>query len=346
MSMAQERLRGVDTVRLFAIVAVIAIHAQIYDSFRRPSDHVWVSIFVDQAARFAVPFFFVIAGYFWGRKVRAGLPPISLALSSVRRLLALFLFWCLIYLLPFNIAALDHGNTWSLGVLFWENICATFEHSWHVLVTGTRPHLWFLPALAISLCLCAMFVEHRADWLLLVAAVGLFVVGTLGGAYAATPLGLQFASNTRDGLFFGLIFVVGGYWLSKWEPQPYWGWIGLGMFVVGTLGQLAEISFLVMMHNVRPQQDYVFSTCLTGFGAALIALSNGSWLQSPRLSRLGGLALGVYLIHYVFIGLLEPLDVRWNSLVWEVSHVLIVFVLSIISVQLLMCHPWTRKLVT
>jgi surface polysaccharide O-acyltransferase-like enzyme len=344
--MAKERLLGVDTVRLFAIVGVIVIHAEIYESLSHPSIESWARIFVDQLARFAVPFFFVIAGYFWGQKIRAGQAPIPLALVSVKRLLLLFLIWCLIYLLPFNIADLDQDGSSSLGALFSRNISVPFEEPGQVLAGGTRPHLWFLPALAISLCLCAMFVEHRGDWLLFLAAAGLYVVGTLGGAYANTPWGLHFANNTRDGLFFGLAFVATGYWLSKWQPQPYWGWIGLGMFIVGTLGQLLEVGFLLTMHNVFPKQDYVFSTYSTGVGAALIALGNGSWLQNPRLSQWGGLTLGVYLIHYVFVDLLEPLDVRWNSLAWEVAHVLIILALSLLSVSLLMRHPWTQRLVS
>ena len=68
-----DRSNSVDTARLFAIAAVIMIHTQPFSgaaaSLRIYS---YPYLLVNQLARFAVPMFFVLAGYFWGLKIRGG----------------------------------------------------------------------------------------------------------------------------------------------------------------------------------------------------------------------------------------------------------------------------------
>jgi len=66
-----DRIKSVDVIRLLAITAVIVIHTSTFKNI--PGD-LYENLFIilNQLSRFAVPFFFVIAGYFWGKKIRSG----------------------------------------------------------------------------------------------------------------------------------------------------------------------------------------------------------------------------------------------------------------------------------
>src|SRR4051812_46549163 len=95
------RLQSVDAFRLLAAFFVIIIHEEPFTDAHglRALDLAGV---VDQVARFAVPFFFTISGYFWGRKLRRGADPLHLALSTSKRIATIFVFWSAVYLLPFD----------------------------------------------------------------------------------------------------------------------------------------------------------------------------------------------------------------------------------------------------
>ena len=56
----------------------------------------------NQLARFAVPMFFVFAGYFWARHGDAPAALLAGARAMVPRLLARFATWSLIFLIPFE----------------------------------------------------------------------------------------------------------------------------------------------------------------------------------------------------------------------------------------------------
>jgi len=81
------RISSVDTIRLLAIISVIAIHTRPF-SYNEDSGELYyyLDIFINQMARFAVPFFFVISGYFWGVKIRNGADIISTTKNMINRI--------------------------------------------------------------------------------------------------------------------------------------------------------------------------------------------------------------------------------------------------------------------
>ena len=88
-------LEGVDTFRLLAIVGVVAIHTTpaLAPAARRAGEFDVAVVAINQLARFAVPFFFTISGYFWGRKIRAGADIRATTLPMISRLLLLYVAW-------------------------------------------------------------------------------------------------------------------------------------------------------------------------------------------------------------------------------------------------------------
>lgn len=109
------RMKSVDVFRFFAIIGIIAIHTTPFNL--SPSDeneiYNFIAITINPLARSAVPFLFTISGYFWGKKIRNGYEPIPLSYKMAKRLSTIFLIWCFIYLLPYNL-----GAFYNYGILY------------------------------------------------------------------------------------------------------------------------------------------------------------------------------------------------------------------------------------
>lgn len=105
------RLTGVDVVRVVAVIAVIIIHTTPFAHDSAPLGSVLdLATLLNQAARFAVPFFLILSGYFWAPKVKGELGVVAPSVTMAKRIGFVFLAWSAIYLFPTNLAdALAHG---------------------------------------------------------------------------------------------------------------------------------------------------------------------------------------------------------------------------------------------
>ena len=87
----------IDSIRVLAIISVIFAHVEGSGMAFGP-----VAKFISHV-RFAVPFFLIVAGLQWGRKIRAGAPIGGAYAGLSSRILKMFAFWSLVYLfIPFD----------------------------------------------------------------------------------------------------------------------------------------------------------------------------------------------------------------------------------------------------
>lgn len=322
------RIPTVDVCRAAAILAVIVIHTEPFGLDAARST-LTLGTAINQGARFVVPFFFVIAGYFWGRDVDDTASTNARALKTLRRNAYLLAGWSLIYLLPWDIAgAFDLGWTGPLKIIYWRTADAVL-HPATTLLEGTQPHLWFLVALSCCIAIAAPLITLGQTRLLVVVAVLCYAVGLAGGAYRDSPFGFHSTFNFRNGPFFALIFFVTGVMLRRLTPSTRWlGW-GLAMTAIGVATHLFEIVTLHSTFGTSMNQDYVVGTYLSGTGVAVAALSNSRALVVPLLARIGPAVPGIYLSHMIFVDLLRPFDRLLNgNALWEPVYPLAVFALS------------------
>lgn len=340
------RLQGVDFFRVLAIVAVIAIHTQPFADGKL-GDDVDASLVANQVARFAVPFFFILAGFFWGRKVEEARGDFRPTISTIKKLAIVFAAWSLIHLLPFNIvAALEHGPLGPIKSVYW-NISGALNDPVDTLFRGTQYHLWFLPALISSVAIASVFVHYRKQSLLALTACLFFVIALLGSSYRTTPLGIAASFDFTYGPFFSLIFFVTGYFLHSRQQTRLWLPIGVTSAILGVLLHSLEVHWLNSTWQASLAPAYVLGTYFFGLGIALIALSNRAMFNVGMTSSVGPLVLGIYASHIIFVELLEPLDVLWRGeILWSVSYVGLVFYLSLLLARQLAKYPGTRMLVS
>lgn len=341
------RIMSVDLIRLLAITAVIVIHTTPFSAREGSGDlYYYLYILCNQITRFAVPFFFVTSGFFWGGKIRNGANITIITRKMVSRISVIFLSWSVIYLIPFNmIEVFESGQNGLIGIVK-DNFMTILQNPSAALLHGTKVHLWFLVSLIISSIICSLFIKHNAIRLLALVAIVLYVAGVLMKSYAETPIGLTTTFDSRNGPFMGVIFFYIGYLISGYTPQTKWLYYGLLLFSVGTAMHFLEIYALMKLFNILVMQDYVFGTLLMGVGISVISLSNHQILYNRFLSKLGAMTLGIYACHYIYVDLLKPIDDIVSSAIWEIGYVILVLILSILTTYLLSKLPYTKRLVS
>jgi len=117
------RYDSLDIFRLLVSFAVVILHVSMGSM---PLD---IQIYLKLLARFAVPFFFLVSGYFFYTGYKKD--DHVFFLKNISKLLCIFLVASIIFL-PIDIAK---GN---------------FRFSQKLILTGTEGHLWFLPSLILD----------------------------------------------------------------------------------------------------------------------------------------------------------------------------------------------------
>jgi surface polysaccharide O-acyltransferase-like enzyme len=341
------RIESVDIFRLIAIIAIITIHSTAFnaDVLQNNLTYKYLYIILDQLARFAVPFFFVIAGYFWGVKINSGGDLIATSCKMAKRISIIFFAWSFIYLLPLDLILIYQQGILTACKVAYLHAIELFQHPITLVMQGSKVHLWFLIAMLSALLLSTIFIYKKQTSTLLVLAIGLYLLGILTKAYAQTPLGIDMTFNTRNGPFFSTLLFVTGYLLSKKQRDYKWMLYGFIIFSFGCVLHFTEIFTLWLLFDIWPQHDFVFGTYFMGLGIALAALSNHPMLRSQTLSKIGQVSLGIYAVHYIFIDLLLPIDESTDAIFWELGFVMLVFALSLLTTLLLAKNTLTQKIV-
>lgn len=208
---------GIDIFRVVSAILVITIHTSPLAAWSATAD----LLLTRDLARIAVPFFFMVTGFFV-------LPGTTHSLLRFLKRTALLYLFAIVLYLPINIYMRSfHQITLSA-------LCQM------LFVDGTMYHLWYLPAAMggalISRGLYRAFGLRTA----LVVATLFYAIGLGGDSYygliaqlpkaaAAYELVFQFCDYTRNGLFFAPIFMLLGLALAKHPLRCTAFWLGSGL---------------------------------------------------------------------------------------------------------------------
>lgn len=345
------RIQSVDVFRLVSILAIIFMHTQVQISScvrGQSALFVYIHDIICISARFAVPFFFVISGYFFGIKVRNGYSVGLTSIILVKRLLLIFFAWSFIYVIPYDVNIIYKYGILKASYIHLHSLISK-PINFIFVGTSSYEHLWFLVALIASILITSFFIKHGMFTTLITTALALYIVGVLASSYSRTPIGIHINFNTRNGPFLGTLFFVSGYCLSKNVPSLFYG---VYLLCIGIIMHFSEIYYLNKLYGGAAYYDYVFGTYFMGLGVAIIAFSNHKLLRNYRLANIGKLTLGVYLIHMIFVDLLGSISYSFLSPklrvgpFWGIGFPIIVFGASLASVSFLSKYKYTRKIIT
>lgn len=335
------RKSGIESFRFIAIVAVVVIHVY-------PSGDL-VGGVLNQLARFAVPYFFIISGYFFYRKVTSDVDgSLNYFINYGLKLFYIYVFWYLVYaywplLLPTNWSNIaQHGFLYELKHETSLLITEFRSHLlYYVLAGGRAEHLWFLPALGMGIVLLYLGIRLRIFLLAFGFATGLFLLALLLEPYHKSPLAIPLHMSGRNGPFFSSVFVFIGAAIARYDirMKPV---VALLIMLVGASMHLGEVFMLESLYGMPLRtHNYVVGTLLFASGAALYAMARENFGEKLYLHRLGGMTLGIYVSHLLIAQWLYSID--WMP-EWGVLRVILVTTLAVLLVALLNRLPVLRKL--
>jgi len=314
--MKSQNYPWIDRVKYLVSFLVLIIH------FRPLSDYNPIVDFSSAqiVARIAVPFFFISAGYFIGVN---GLEK-NVVMKSIKKNFKLYCVWSAIYL-PFYI-------------LIYRAQYPNFLLNFTVL--GVYFHLWFIPALIFSLIALYYLSKFLKPLTITLIAFIFFVIGVFGDAYYGVLSNglfldgmnkyLEIFTTTRNGLFFGLLFVSLGYLIQKTDITSKINvkvaWIG---FIVSYLLMFVEMG-LLMTYTKPFEYNMYFSIIPTTFFLLTICLKYPSDDKSIDLRNKATLIyFSHFIVYFICFGIISilKLDFLLRS---SLSRYLIIVFFSIL----------------
>lgn len=317
-------------MRGLAAFAVLLIH---FCPFPHP-----IYDFAQLLIRFAVPFFFLISGYFFIQGVEArGFN--QQTRQTLVRLSKLYGLWWLIYFLFPSSAEIRAKGFVGMFVQRWEKVSAGLET---LVFYGPTTHLWFFPSLMCAVAASAFVLRFIPKNLGLVLAVIVYIVGVLGGSYSRSKIGIILPISARHLFFFSLLPFYAGVMLHKnqWKSLS----AGLLLFCLGAIGHFFECLNLELKYGVpMAANDYVFSTVLMAVGAFFLSLE---WQprKNGALAHLGRLSGGIFLIHILILQRLPYLQPLFPAALWVWGAPFLAFGISACLVMGLQRLPILKKL--
>ncbi len=347
------RITSIDSLRILAILAVICIHSHPF------SQLTWL---INHSAHFAVPYFFIVSGYFFSRKVQSTSLVGKLFIRYAKRLTLILIVWILIYLFvpfAFSLNSLFEQHN-ILQVLYWnvyDKMTWIFDNPVTFLfragIPGKGDHLWFIVSLIIALGILSLLIVLKRQNKIFFVAIPLYIFALLAGAYATTPIGIEVDFQSNNGPFVSTLFVAIGWWLaqSDYKPTLVVAWMAIiGGFIVKTL----EASILQYFFDIPFSQPYLIGTVIFGTGFMFLALAKPNLGQNTPFPYFGQFTLGVYVSHvlilhfflYKFIYQLKIYfpDILWQ-LIYPVSLSVGLYLLSLMLTVLLAKFSYTKRLV-
>ncbi|MGC1308473.1 MAG: acyltransferase [Phormidesmis sp.] len=355
-----DRIASVELFRIFAIFAVVLLHTQPFGFAASPGGLHTFATLINLCCRFAVPFFFIAAGFFFGEKIGKGAPVMATFWKSARRLLKLYVGWSLLYILMPLEYGLKHKDEFIHGgwlAVVVNNLKILQTYGLNLPFQGAKEVLWFLPALAIGLGIVAGCEVLGWRRYLPFIAIALYTIGLLGGSYSqlwTDSSSRNLAFNTRNGPFFSTLFVSIGWLISKRQQKrsriagqsTKSSLAAIAIMLGGLLLQIIEAKGLsaaaaVPLHSF----DYSIGTVFFATGVFLLALARPTWGKRWPILSWSRYTLGVYLIHHVIVfDLLYPFTKRYNNTLWEIALPIAVYLASVGMIALVsrwrLLRPW------
>ena len=226
----QLQYQNLDLFRFLSSIIIIVLHARPFFT---------VSYEIDMAinniiGRICVPFFFFISGYFAAKQEQKKPDYIR---SYIRSMIPVYLLWSAVYL-PWSLSLAAPYIQQVSGLLCTIGLPTAIQNLLLLLLvplavivallySGVYYHLWYFPALLLSMLVLRWWKRKYSLRGLLTVSFVLLLFGATETYYGFCGQFFQSLLHyydavfftTRNFLFFALFYVTLGYWMGKQE-QP------------------------------------------------------------------------------------------------------------------------------
>lgn len=267
------RSAGIDAGRFVLACLVVVLHA--CSGKTEP----W-AVAVTMACRGAVPFFFIVSGYFLRIPDRLSA---SVVTRPLVRLLPIYIAWMLLY----------YAVAWVTGV-------QPLQFGIKALLSGgTAYPLWYLPALGFAMVVVPVGILTMGWRLTALACAALALYALASGPYHDL-LGLA-GEPKSGGIVAAPMFLFIGCALAKWpvRPSPL---AATALASAGFAVQFLEERLIASLLEMSiTSHNAVAGTYLYGTGLFLLARSLRPNRIIGSLAEIGLCSLGIYTSHLLFL---------------------------------------------
>ena len=223
----KENFNSFDITKFILSILIIGIHARPFYKL----SNIMNTLFSNGICRMAVPIFFLISGYLLMYRLNITKNKIEYIKNYLKRLIKLYIIWTIIYL-PIIITRLITNKYGLISdfMIFFRN----------TIFDGSVTHLWYIKDLAVAIIIiCILKRLNLNDKKILAISLSLYLLGIWVDTYYGLLVSIvgkksiittiiriytKVFVTTRNGLFFGLIYVF------------------LGMIIYNSKGQKKKIN--------------------------------------------------------------------------------------------------------
>ena len=323
--------------RLLALLCIIIIHAKPFMIEPMIHGQPWPGIILNQLGRFAVPLFFVIAGYLIQPRLSAS--PMATFSRYSLPLFKVWLAWSIIYLLaPFDLTMVFENGYMAERSGYWSGLLLT---PLNTLFEGGSIHLWFLPSLILGVGIIALLCHYEKKQFILPLTLGLFAYGLMTGSYQ-TFFEVELPIDSRNGPFFSALLIAIGFELRQRQWQAS-NTVAIVVLFAGWGLHFFEAGLLTMVDMPFNEHDYLIGTPIWATGIFLLLMNYPLFGQANWVQTWSNKVLGIYLCHMLVIIYLMSLfgifDVSIGELIYDLSIVPATFVVSLALIKLIELTP-------
>lgn len=324
---------SIDIMKYICAIMVLSIHMAPFEQISPLLNDLWGSVI----CRVAVPFFFIASAFFFFKKEG------SIKKNFVtygKRILMLYAIYTVIYLVILAIK----GQLESPIKIVQE-----------ILFSGVCIHLWYFLAVIVGIAAVIFLEKIIGTKLTVIVAAFMYILGTLGSTYYSLlfeeniigkmiSVYMEIFLSARNGIFFGMMFVVLGKIVLKREKQvisrslTFWV-LTCGIVVCLMCAEGIAISKLTTkiygrdMFLILPLCAYVL------FG---LVLKLNQYIKNVSRNRilciyLRNISTLFYVLHYVFIFLI-PVESAF------IKFLLIILLNTLVSFIIVWCSKKVKLL--
>lgn len=335
------RYSSIDFIKCFAAFAIVCIHTKpFYQATIVNDSGEYIFFIINTLAKFAVPFFFIVSGYLFGKKMVLCKNDTKYFLKYSIKIARLYFGWTFFYFL-YNIGV-NLASSYIKQTKFHSELIPQFsivsfaKVIVQIFYTGyAGGHLWYLIALLWSIAILFIFVKYQKINTLLLVSFALNIVGLFGNSYQGI---IHFPIPTRDAMFFGLFYCTLGCYFAYHEKtiQQKISNIKTSYFICLLLVfcglQIIERAILIKYFSGKISHDFFITTIPLSVSLFLFALAKKHVGNRSYLTVIGEKAVGIYVVHLFFIDIIasvgNKLNLDSNTVIYQLLFTPLVFAVS------------------
>lgn len=288
-----------------------------------PDDSICGALICNGISTIAVPLYFIISGYLFFSKNFT----VNRLKHQLLRIMRLYMAWTVIYL-PIIILKEIMNKT--------PPITAILTFIQNFIFSGSYYHLWFLPALMFAITFVSLLCSIKKRYALMIVS-GLFIVGYLYEFYRflipkftdVCKLYERVFLTSRNGLFFGSIYVYLGYSFSQAEIKMRQSRAAIGA-AISLFMLCSEAVFMFIYRGINVMNISIFALPTSVF-IFIFAKDQEVTMDDIKLLFLRRLSTALLCVHPYIIILFSYFSKHFISIPMAYFFVLIMLVGTISS---------------